>query len=74
MQQLSADEVRAIRAGLGLSQAQLAAKLGGAPDLVRDWERGRCPCRGPAALALRLLAALSSSEEAGYILAGVFGE
>lgn len=53
--ELSGEEVRAIRERLGLTQAALTERIGGGKDLIRDWERGKTPCRGPAALLLQRL-------------------
>lgn len=56
MERLSAEEVKAARAKLGMTQAQLGEALGGlGKDAVKDWERGRRPCQGPAALLLKQL-------------------
>lgn len=58
MERLTADEVKAARAKLGMTQAQLGAALGGlGGDAIKDWERGRRPCQGPAAVLLKKLAA-----------------
>lgn len=58
MERLTADEVKAARAKLGMTQAQLGAALGGlGGDAIKDWERGRRPCQGPAAVLLKQLAA-----------------
>ncbi len=51
----SADEIRAIRGSLGLSQAGFADFLGAGLNTVRSWELGR---REPSALARRLLGAI----------------
>jgi DNA-binding transcriptional regulator YiaG len=51
----SADEIRAIRSSLGLSQAGFADFLGAGLNTVRSWELGR---REPSALARRLLGAI----------------
>ena len=53
--ELSPAEVREIRQRLGLTQAQLDERIGTGRDVVRGWESGRAPCRGPAALLLQHL-------------------
>lgn len=57
------EEVREIRKELGLTQEQLAQRLGFrgpyAKDTIRAYESGKQPVNGPAALALRLVRALS---------------
>lgn len=64
MKRLQPTEVRDIRTQLGLTQRELAGRLGMSYDAVRDWERGKAPCKGPAALALRLIAALWDTRRA----------
>ena len=52
---MTPEEIRTIRAGLGLTQAALAAVMGyGAPARIAELESGR---RAPSAAAERLLAA-----------------
>lgn len=53
MNAIEKEEVRRIRLALGMTQGELAAALGlKHKDTVRDWERGRRPCQGPAAILL----------------------
>jgi putative transcriptional regulator len=47
-------DVRAIRTGLGLSQAQFAAFLGISVATLRNWEQGRRKPEGPARVLLRV--------------------
>jgi DNA-binding transcriptional regulator YiaG len=57
---MTADELKEIRSRLGLTQRQLAERLGlSHRDTVRAWEAGKTPIGGPAALALRLVDRLS---------------
>lgn len=52
---LPAEEVKRIRAKLGLSQRDLAAHLGyPTGQTISHWESGRKVCDGPAAQLLRL--------------------
>lgn len=57
MPEMSPSEVRAARAALGMTQAQLAAALAVTVRAVRYWEKDATakPCKGLAAVALRLL-------------------
>jgi len=51
-------EVREARQRLGLSQAELAARLRMGPNgerQVRRWEQGETPVSGPASVAIELL-------------------
>jgi putative transcriptional regulator len=48
-------DVKAIRRGLGLSQAQFAAKFGFAPASVRNWEQGLRIPDGPARILLAVI-------------------
>lgn len=58
MERLTPEEVKAARSRLQMTQAQLGEALGGlGKDTVKDWERGRRPCQGPAAVLLKQLAA-----------------
>lgn len=49
-------DVKAIRATLGLTQAELAKEVGVDQSTVSNWEKGKPP-RGPARLLLQGLAA-----------------
>lgn len=53
--ELTAAEVRSIRAELGWSRDRLARRLGLSEGAIRAWEEGRNPCSGPAAVLLGLL-------------------
>ena len=53
-------DVRAIRAGLGLSQVQFARRFGFAPATLREWEQGR---RQPEAAARVLLLVIAKHPE-----------
>jgi len=52
---MTPDEYRHIRRELGLTQAQLAARLGVATNTIARRERGEQPIDREAALALRSL-------------------
>ena len=49
------EEVRRIRDKLGVTQAQLAERLGVAPNTVYRWEADRVAITSPMAQLLRLL-------------------
>ena len=49
-------EVKAIRARLGLSQADFASRYGLSLGCVRDWEQGRSRPDGPARAYLLVIA------------------
>lgn len=53
----TADEVRALRARLVLSQAQFADRFGFNVDTLQQYEQGRRVPSGPAATLLRVIAA-----------------
>ena len=53
-------DVRAIRAGLGLSQTSFARRFGFSPATIREWEQGR---RQPEAAARVLLLVIASKPE-----------
>jgi putative transcriptional regulator len=53
----SAEQVRALRARLGLSQGQFARRFGLSLDAVQQYEQGRRRPSGPAATLLRVIAA-----------------
>lgn len=52
----SSEEVRALRAKLGMSQAQFVLSFGFAIDTVQQYEQGRRRPSGPAATLLRVIA------------------
>lgn len=52
---LTGAEVREMRQGLGLTQAEFGERLGVGRHSVRDWERGKRAVPGPANLAIRLI-------------------
>jgi DNA-binding transcriptional regulator YiaG len=49
-------DVRAVRRGLKLSQAQFAARFGVPPATLRNWEQGRTRPDGPARVLLAVIA------------------
>ena len=51
-----AEEVRALRARLGLSQSQFAHRFGFSIDTLQQYEQGRRTPSGPAATLLRVIA------------------
>ncbi|WP_447978137.1 helix-turn-helix domain-containing protein [Candidatus Nitrospira bockiana] len=52
---MTPDELKALRAQLGLTQAELAARIGVTRNAVNLWEMGQRRISGPVALALRSL-------------------
>jgi len=48
-------DVAAIRARLGMSQAEFARSFGVSAATVRNWEQGRRAPRGPARVLLRVI-------------------
>ena len=57
---MTSKEVRAIRLRLGLTQAELAAKVGVARNTVTRWELGLMGVRESAARLLQMLAKQSA--------------
>jgi len=53
----SPERLRALRAGLGLTQAQFARRFGFSLDTVQQYEQGRGRSSGPAATLLRVIEA-----------------
>jgi putative transcriptional regulator len=53
----TAEQVRAMRARLGLSQAQFAHRFGFTVDTVQQYEQGRRRPSGPASTLLRVIEA-----------------
>jgi putative transcriptional regulator len=53
----SADQVRAVRARLGLTQAQFARRFGFTLDTVQQYEHGRRRPSGPESTLLRVIEA-----------------
>jgi putative transcriptional regulator len=53
----SPDQVRALRARLGLTQAQFARRFGFTLDTVQQYEQGRRRPSGPASTLLRVIEA-----------------
>nr|WP_294513181.1 helix-turn-helix domain-containing protein [uncultured Rhodopila sp.] len=51
----TADQVRALRGRLGLSQAQFAQRFGFTVDTVQQYEQGRRTPSGPASTLLRVI-------------------
>ena len=56
-------EIRAIREGMRLTQADLADRLGTTQTCISRWESGRRSPRGPAVVLLRRLAELSQKKK-----------
>ena len=52
----TAERIAALRAELGLSQAEMAEELGVRQQTVSEWETGRYAPRGASVRVLRLLA------------------
>lgn len=48
-------DVRALREGLGMSQAEFAAAFGVSVGTVRNWEQGRREPQGPARVLLAVI-------------------
>ena len=48
-------DVKALRQGLGLTQAQFAARLGFSVATLRHWERGDRTPKGPALVLLNVI-------------------
>jgi putative transcriptional regulator len=59
----SPEQVRKLRARLGLSQAQFARRFGFTLDTVQQYEQGRRRPSGPASTLLRVIAADPESVE-----------
>jgi putative transcriptional regulator len=53
----TAEQVRTLRANLGLSQAQFALRFGFTIDTVQQYEQGRRTPSGPASTLLRVIEA-----------------
>jgi putative transcriptional regulator len=53
----TADDVRAIRRRLGLSQVQFAARYGFSVETIRNYEQGHRRPAGPARVLLKVIAA-----------------
>ena len=52
---MTGEEVRRVRTKLGVTQAQLAERLGVAPNTVYRWEADRVAITAPMAQLIRLL-------------------
>ena len=57
-------DVRKLRAGLGLSQTQFAAKFGFSLDSIQNWEQGHRKPEGPARTLLAVIAKNPKAVEA----------
>lgn len=53
---VAADDVKAIRGRLGLSQEQFAARFGFSVETLRNYEQGHRRPTGPASVLLRVIA------------------
>ncbi len=53
----TAEEIKALRARFGLSQAQFAHRFGLTVDTIQQYEQGRRVPSGPASILLRVIAA-----------------
>lgn len=53
---MTGPEIIRIRKALGLTQRELAIRLGVVTGTVCSWEQDRTRCRGPAALMLQSMA------------------
>lgn len=58
------EEIKAIRDGLGLSQAEFAELLGVSKRTLQEWEQGRCK---PTGAALKLLMVARRHPEALHV-------
>ena len=58
---MTADEIRALRKRLDLTQAELAGRIGLTREAVTQWETGRARPNGPARILLRQLEAVADS-------------
>lgn len=56
---IGAEEIRAIRHALDITQAEFGNRVGVTRDAVAQWETGRCTPRGPAEILIRQLAAVA---------------
>ncbi len=54
--EIATPDVRAIRAGYGLSQVEFASLIGISTATLRNWEQGRRRPEGPAQVLLRVAA------------------
>lgn len=52
---VEATDVRALRTGLGLTQAEFAALFGVSVHTLRNWEQGRRAPEGPACALLKII-------------------
>lgn len=57
---MTGEELRRVRRRLGLTQVQLAERLGVAANSVARWERDEVPIREPIARLVRLLAKMEA--------------
>jgi transcriptional regulator with XRE-family HTH domain len=74
MMEITAEQARAIRCELGLSQKEMSLALGVGEDMVRRYERGRCHVSGAIAVVYQLLATNSVTPERIWRVMGVLEE
>lgn len=59
---ITGDEIRGIRARLGLTQTEFAERVGVTRDAVAQWETARTRPRRPAEILIRQLAAAADAK------------
>lgn len=50
---MTREQFKSIRLALGLSQSQLAVRLGLTTNTIQNYESGRSPISGPVAMVMR---------------------
>lgn len=63
MSTITAEEIRAIRQRLGVSQSELAERMGLTRDAVANWENGRNSPNGASEVLLRQLEKAAQSKK-----------